>query len=183
MRLQRLLGRLVERAEQAGEEDEGPPGLAALKAEADLVSLAARTAEKIHEISKVVALEAEASGMAVVSEAERAQLRERVEKWIEERAEARFRAWLAERGDAGEPSLRDEPAGDRLGAAGPVGAAAVGPAEEAEGAAPAACDAPQGAREGDARRAGGAPARHAGRPGTPVRAGPAACAADPRPTG
>lgn len=125
-RMQRVLSRLVERAEAAGAEGQGPPGLPGLKAEADLVSLAARTAERIVEMNKVMALETDAApGLAPLAEAERAQLRDRVEKWIEARAQARLDQ-LLRTGAAGEGAarFRDESCGDGGGPAGDAGGGA-----------------------------------------------------------
>ena len=121
--MQRLLARLVEHAEAAA--GEGACDLATLRAEADLLSLAARTAEKILQMSRMIAVEVDPSAVAPLTEAERLALGERVEKWIDERASARFDEWVA----AGAPRPagsrpRGEPAGDRAGAAGE----AAGPA-------------------------------------------------------
>lgn len=93
--MQRLLARVIGEAEALAGGGEGPASLSALKAEADLVSLAARTAEKILELNKVIALEADASGTGALSAAERAALRERVEKWIDQRARALLAEWLS----------------------------------------------------------------------------------------
>ena len=95
--MQRLLARIVEQADAMAAPEGDAFSVSALKAQADLISLAARTAEKILEMNKVIAVEEDASGNGPLSEEERTALSERVEKWIDERAEARMAEWIVER--------------------------------------------------------------------------------------
>lgn len=125
-RMQDVLDRALAKAEAAmrGAEAEAPQP-ATLKTFADLVALIARAAEKIHEMRKAANSEADAAAGLELSPAERAALEARVEGWIEERAERRAEAMLAERNakrrrrSAGSPPVRkrvEKPARNQGGA-------------------------------------------------------------------
>ncbi|TPW32737.1 hypothetical protein [Pararhizobium mangrovi] len=118
-RANRVLDRALAMAETSIAAEEAPLGPAGVKAYADVMALIVRTVEKTHELERTLASEGEAGGRDDLDGAERTALRERVERWIDERAAARAGV------------LGDEHGADRPGAAsgGGAGGAAGGDEE------------------------------------------------------
>lgn len=106
--LERALGRAETAMEAAGEND---PSAAGAKSIAEVVSLIARTVEKIHDMKRMLASEALAAGVAGPTEAERAKLRRQVQEWIEARARERATELVARDAAERDGDVRAEAAG------------------------------------------------------------------------
>ena len=162
LRLQRALGRIVCRAEALATDGEGPADMGRLKAEADLVSLAARTAERIAEMTRAASQETPATN--ALTEPERRRLRARVEAWIDERAETRRRA-RPPAPDARPDPATAEPEAPPASAAQPTEAEHAAPASAADGGdrssvsePPATAPPASAVRDGEGERQDAAPA-------------------------
>ncbi|MGN6548281.1 MAG: hypothetical protein ACTHJ3_00065 [Pararhizobium sp.] len=113
-RMERMLARALSRAETAMEAAGESGGSAAgAKSIAEIVSLIARTVEKIHDMKRMLASEALAAGAAGPTEAERATLRRQVQEWIEARAHERAAELVARGAAERDRNGRAELDGDR----------------------------------------------------------------------